>query len=279
MSDLMPTPYLMQVMPDDTEALNQIMFHGDYVRPIPDFETLLRNRVGDGSAMSSRRTFSIATDVDGKRIIGATIFVDFSTADINRPSGELLYGNIREMDTTPAQSLVEEANLLTCYSVSSYKLSEAYARLMPSAGKLLIKALYEKFNDANRVISTCSPVRSVQAFLARLGLDHIDDPEQLQLLTAAHIGTKPPQTAVEYHTKNGGYSGKIHVVPNAAGGLDNVNGYDVMVGMRYPRTPAKFSANQMAWKTAGEFPASSSVRELLERSTELMQTVAPAHNG
>ncbi len=280
MSDLMPIPYLMQVMPDDTDILGQIMQYGDLVRPIPDFETLLVNRVGDGSPLSNRKTFSQVVNYDGMRIAGATIFVDFSKAEIDRPSGDFLYGNIHEMNTTPAINLNDAPNLLTCYSISSYTLPEALARVVPKGiGKMLIQALYEKFNAANCVISTCSPVRSVQTFLQNLGLGHIDDPEKLQLLTAAHIATKPRQTAVEYHTRNGGYSAKIHVTPNPAGSRDNINGTDVMVGLRYPRTPEKFSGNQLAWQQAGEFPASSSVRDLIARSTELMQTLAPAFRG
>lgn len=268
MSDTPPARYRVRITPDDEDLIKQILFHGDRVHAIPDLQTFLDYRIS-GEEDFNRQAYASVVNLDGKRIVGATVFTHRSTADIDQPSQNFLYGNIQEIKTTPATRLVERPNLMTCYSICSYTLPPEQAQLFPKPGRHLIKSVYAEYNAPDFIISTCSPIRSSKHFLKAAALDRIDDPEVLRLCVAAHLKQRQPYTPQSFHMTNGAYAGAIHTNVNPAGGEDNVNGIDLTLGYRYARSEFALASNQDDWKI-GKIPASSHVRALLRASDELI---------
>lgn len=268
MSSTPPTRYKLRVTPDDKDIIKQIMFYGDSVHAIPDLETLLNFRIS-GEEDSNRQAYASVVDLDGKRIVGATVFTHLSTADITLPSQNFLYGKIQEIKTTPAARLVEPANLMTCYSICSYGLPPEQKALFPNPGRHLIKSVYAERNSPDFVVSTCSPIRSTKDFLKAAGLENIEDPEVLKLCVAAHLKQRQPYTPQSFHMTNGAYAGAIHTNFNNAGGMDNVNGIDLTLGYRYARNELALASNLADWNN-GKIPASSHVRAMMRSSDELV---------
>ena len=268
MSDIAPARYKVRITPDATDLIEQIMFHGDSVHAIPDLQTLLNFRIS-GEEDFNRQAYASVVTLNGKRIVGATVFTHKSTADINQPSQDFLYGKIQEIKTTPAARLVEPANLMTCYSICSYVLPPEQKALFPNPGRHLIKSVYAENNAPDFVISTCSPIRSTQDFLKAAGLENIEDPEVLKLCVAAHLKQRKPQTPQSFHMTNGAYAGALHTNFNKAGGEDNVNGIDLTLGYRYARNEGAIASNLADWNN-GKIPASSHVRAMMRASDELI---------
>jgi len=249
---------LIQVQPDALNIQEQIFARGDFVHEIPDLSTLLTYRIGpDGY---NRQCFCLVEDRDRGVEVLATIHTEFSTANTETSSPFFLRGNIRDVLTTPAKPLDGSANLITCYSISSFR---------KKAGAELIKRLYSHFNQSANppVISTLSPIRTLGAFVQEAGYGHIKDPDVIRLCAAAHLLQKKNEVQ-NFHQGNGAYIGAIHVFANAAGGKDNVNGYDVMVGYRYPRSAESLSANQADFSNPNEkiIPVSGGLITLMEQA-------------
>ena len=231
---------LIQLLPDRQYAplLKQILERGDRVHDIPDMATLLTSRISpDGF---NRQCFCLV-DGDGKDAdVLAAIYTELSGDDTNNSSPDILHGNIRDVLTTPPQRVDGVTKLVTCYSISSY---------CKGAGSELIDRLYGHFNAAAipPVISTLSPIRTLGDFMQMAGVAHETDPEAIRLCAAAHLLQKT-NGVQRFHQGKGAYIGAIHVFANVAGGKDNVNGCDVMVGYRYPRTAEGLRVNKADFK-------------------------------
>ncbi len=248
-------PYLIRVEPTPAHAdlHRQLLAKPDKVHPIRGEEDLLSNRLGFEGF--SKQCFAMVREtVDGTLDVLAAIYTHLSTADTNQSSTNFLLGRVDEILNAPARPLDLPENLATCYSISSFG---------DNGGKLLIADLWESFanNARNPVVSTLSPFRTFAEFIERTGRAMPDTDHAFRLAAAAHLKERinPVQ---KFHQGNGAYAATFHIAANVPGSLDAVQGLNVMVGYRYPRSREALEANREDFRS-GKVPASSAIRELM----------------
>lgn len=250
------SPSIVLVRPDASHAhIHQQLISAeksDKVHPIGGLEDLVMNRLGlDGF---NKRCFALMGGEEGREVLAA-IYTYWTTPEDAEEEWKLLPGKVDQILREPSRLLDAPPKVVTFYSISSFT---------NGGGKNLIGELHRAFTEQSNppILTTLSPFRGFGAWLEKTGRQ-IGDSVEAMIEAAAACLTEGIDGVQRFHQGNGAYIGAIQTFANATGTADDVDGKNVMINYRYPRTTEALLANRDDFKGKKSIPAASHIRPLV----------------